>query len=283
MLGAVPLTSRSSVGTLSPAEAALGAWGGGGGAHACSGEGLSQAGGLAVLAQQGLCFLVGRWMPNSPLFLSSSLSVGSCPGMGARTLLSRPRAGGSTFLSQEEGSTVVSLGVAQLTLTGGLSRTDVAQMACPSCESSGLLRPSLAGDSPLLPPSPTLNGTTSLCVQTSCGRPPGRDPGTPGGSSPAFGGTRAGSRCCAPPPSLPAASHNGQQRAPQAAAEAGRGVVSPACRRLCAPLTPAFRPPSPHRPHPRRLPTPPRGPTPSLGPLPWLGAHPPSLVSILTP
>lgn len=79
------------------------------------------------MAQQGLCFLVGRWMPNSPLFLSSSLSVGSRPGMGARTLLSRPGAGGSTFLSQEEGSEVVSLGVAQLTLTRGLSRTDVAQ------------------------------------------------------------------------------------------------------------------------------------------------------------
>lgn len=106
-LGAVPVTSRSSVDTPGPAEAAPGA---GGGRLGCSGllrEGLSQAGGLAVLAQWGLCFLMGGWMPSSPLFLLSSLSVESCPGMGARTLLSRPGAGGSTFLSQEEGSVVV--------------------------------------------------------------------------------------------------------------------------------------------------------------------------------
>lgn len=53
-LGAVPLTFRSNVGTPGPAEATPGA-----GGLRCSGllgEGPSQAGGLAVLAQRGCAF-----------------------------------------------------------------------------------------------------------------------------------------------------------------------------------------------------------------------------------
>lgn len=93
-------------------------------------------------------------------------------------------------------------------------------------------------------------------------------------------GAGAGSRCT-PPPGLPVRNaHNGQQRAPQAVAEGGPGVVSPPARRpLHAPDPCLQGPQSLHRPHPRRLPAPPRRPHALSGALPWLGAHPPSLVS----
>lgn len=186
-------------------------------------------------------------MPNSPLFLSSSLFVRSCLGMGAKTLLSRPGAGVSTFLSQEEGSVVVK------------SWCCPEGPRHPQLPLTELHRASEAQPSRGQPPTPAISHperhNQPLCP-SDLWSPTRQRPWNPGGSSPALGvqGQVAGAACSLLVCRLAmrtAASRGSHRPAPRV----GLLWSGQLPRRLCAPDPCLQGPQSLHR-----LPAPPRRP-----------------------